>query len=141
MHTQAGFLTLLSARNDGPFWTSLPGPHLAGAFVFSVSATTLIGALLKADSIAFWACPIGHIGVTLLYNLAMFLVLDIVKVRSRPSHSRKSGGVGGCASGAPGALTPMAPWCSISLDPAEVRHRRTACSRMPSMWHLGFRSS
>ena len=95
MHTQADFLTLLSARNDGPFWTSLPGPHLAGAFVFSVSATTLIGALLKADSIAFWACPIGHIGVTLLYNLAMFLVLDIVKVRSRPSHSRKSGGVGG----------------------------------------------
>ena len=40
----AGFLTLLSARNEGPFWSSMPGMHLAGAFVFSISATTLIGA-------------------------------------------------------------------------------------------------
>ena len=35
---------------------------------------------LKADSISFWACPIGYIGVTLLYNLAAFLVLDFFKV-------------------------------------------------------------
>ena len=76
----AGFLTLLSARNDGPFWTSLPGAHLGAAFLVSIAATTLIGGLLKADSISFWACPIGYIGVTLLYNLAAFLVLDFFKV-------------------------------------------------------------
>jgi len=76
----AGFLTLLSARNEGPFWTSLPGAHLTCAFAVSIAATALIGGLLKDDSIAFWACPIGYIGVTLLYNLAAFLVLDAVKV-------------------------------------------------------------
>jgi len=75
-----GFLTLLSARNEGPFWSSMPGAHLCGAFVFSISATTLIGALLKEDSISFWACPIEYIGVTLVYNLLAFVVLDFFKV-------------------------------------------------------------
>ena len=76
----AGFLTLLSARNEGPFWSSMPGMHLSAAFVFSVCATTLIGALLKEDDISFWACPIEYIGVTLLYNLCAFVVLDFFKV-------------------------------------------------------------
>ena len=47
-----------------------------------MTATALIGGLLKADTISFWACPVGHMGVTLLYNLAVFLVLDLVKVLS-----------------------------------------------------------
>ncbi len=76
----AGFLTLLSARNEGPFWTSVPGLHLGVAFLVSIGATTLIGALFRFDAISFWACPLPVIGVTLLYNLAMFLVLDLVKV-------------------------------------------------------------
>jgi hypothetical protein len=46
----AGFLTLLSARNDGPFWTAPPGAHLLCAFAFSVTATALIGGLLKVYS-------------------------------------------------------------------------------------------
>ena len=46
----SGFLTLLSARNDGPFWTSPPGAHLLCAFAFSVTATALIGGLLKVHS-------------------------------------------------------------------------------------------
>ena len=35
----------------------------------------------QSDSISFYACPIGYIGVTFLYDLAMFFVLDFVKVR------------------------------------------------------------
>ena len=76
----AGFLTLLSCRNEGPFWESLPGVQLCCAFVVSVAATTLIGGLLKADAVSFWACPPTYIALTLLFNLLMFLVLDLVKV-------------------------------------------------------------
>ena len=47
-----------------------------------MTATALIGGLLKADAISFWACPVGHMGVTLLYNFAVFLALDLVKVLS-----------------------------------------------------------
>merc|ERR1719331_1567032 len=88
----AGFLTLLSCRNEGPFWESLPGVQLAGAFVFSVAATTLLGAFMKVDSVSFWACPPTHIALTLLFNLLMFLVLDFVKVLALQVLGRLGGG-------------------------------------------------
>ena len=76
----SGFYTLLSARNEGPFWTSLPGIHLCVAACLSFGATALLGGLIQSDSISFYACPIGYIGVTFLYDLTMFFVLDFVKV-------------------------------------------------------------
>jgi len=88
----AGFLTLLSCRNEGPFWESLPGVQLCGAFVVSIGATTLIGGLLKADAVSFWACPWAHIAVTLLFNLLMFIVLDFCKVLANHALDRLDGG-------------------------------------------------
>ena len=75
----AGFLTLLACRNEGFFYESLPGKELAGAFVASIGATTLLGSLLKADSIAFWATPAPVILVTLVWNILAFFILDAVK--------------------------------------------------------------
>ena len=75
----AGFLTLFACRNEGFFWESLPGKQLALAFAGSVGATALLGGLLKADTISFWACPSEVIAITLLWNVAAFFILDGVK--------------------------------------------------------------
>jgi len=75
----AGFLTLLACRNEGFFWESLPGKELAIAFVISIGATTLLGVLLKVDSIAFWAAPPEIVLLTLVWNVLAFFLLDFVK--------------------------------------------------------------
>jgi H+-transporting ATPase len=89
----AGFLTLLACRNEGFFWESLPGKELFVAFCVSIGATTLLGSLLKADSISFWATPFPVVLITLIYNLLAFFILDFVKAVANWSFDRIEGKV------------------------------------------------
>jgi H+-transporting ATPase len=75
----SGFFTLFACRNEGFFWESMPGKELCIAFLGSATATTLLGGLLRADSIAFWACPWEVIAITIGWNVLAFFVLDAVK--------------------------------------------------------------
>jgi H+-transporting ATPase len=76
----AGFLTLLSGRTEGPFYEQRMGNLLLIAFFISVFASLMFGGFLTSLKIDFIACPWPYIGVTFLYNVLMFIVLDLVKV-------------------------------------------------------------
>jgi len=75
----ASFFTLLSVRTDTWFLESVPGTALIAAFIFSIAITAVIGFSLKSRNISFYPCPPDFIGVTLVFNIIAFLVLDFCK--------------------------------------------------------------
>jgi hypothetical protein len=76
----AGFLTLMAGRAESFFFESMPGNQLACAMSFSLIVTTLFGGFLKSTTISFQGAPWDYIGVTFLWNVFAFLVLDCIKV-------------------------------------------------------------